>query len=235
MNDILDGIINRSVIKDDLIVYRGIDGLYLDNNKISNLKVGQRFNDKAHVSTSAVMTHMVESNHDIILELLLPKGTHAAYIEQYTGVAGYSQQEVLLGRNNTFEITGKRYDETTGKMIVQARIVTNETINKYMPDVNNVSNRYNSLYQVNSKVSINNIFKNILDNGLVEKYNNAVDDMLDRKLYDGKNFEYGEHDFNHVKNVLLYSLYLGNNCNLSEYEMTILTEAAKFHDSGVIN
>lgn len=105
-NSIMDKITQRTVLKEDLVVYRGANSLFSDGGELDfeSIKPGQTFNDKSHISTSVIPTHMV-NKHKYILEIKLPKDTSFGYIETVTGVARYNQQELLLGRNNNFKIT----------------------------------------------------------------------------------------------------------------------------------
>ena len=124
-NQIIDGIIEKSVIEHDVTVYRGINGIYNDNKYINvqDLKPGTVFSDDAHVSTSVIDTTQTTS-HLYKLEIEVPAGTHGAYIESNTGVGDYAQQELLLGRNVQFEVTGEpRKDPTTGQITIPVKIV----------------------------------------------------------------------------------------------------------------
>lgn len=105
-NSIMDKITQRSVLEEDLVVYRGANSLFSDGGELDfeSIKPGQTFNDKSHISTSVIPTNMV-NKHKYILEIKLPKDTSFGYIETVTGVARYGQQELLLGRNNNFKIT----------------------------------------------------------------------------------------------------------------------------------
>ena len=76
--------------------------------------------------------------------------------------------------------------------------------------------------------------KKMEDNGSMKRFNEEVSDMYNRKLYDGWK-SILEHDYDHVKNVLLYSMYMGEELKLNPKEMDILIESAKYHDTGVTN
>ena len=119
----MDEIINKSnPIPEDMIVYRSVNGLYCDGNKLSTFDVGQRFNDKAYVSTSALPTK-ISSNSNILLEIEVPKGTKAAYLESFTGVKNYGQQEILLGRNSEFEISDVPVLKNNGQVVLKVKLV----------------------------------------------------------------------------------------------------------------
>lgn len=124
-NEIMDNLVKNSKLSENLTVYRGSDGLFLDGCKLSNLKPGVQFNDQAFLSTS-VLESNISKNSNYFLELDIPKGTNAAYIESITGVSLYHQQELLLGRNTKFEITS--YPETVTidgveKIKIKAKLV----------------------------------------------------------------------------------------------------------------
>lgn len=96
---------NAEPLKDNLKVYRGVnrDGIYIDGNSICIPERGTTFNDQGYVSTSLNRSHMAYK-HDVILEIEVPKGTKALYLEPYSGVTGYGQQELLLDRDSMFRI-----------------------------------------------------------------------------------------------------------------------------------
>ncbi len=89
------------------------------------------------------------------------------------------------------------------------------------------------MYGVKEGTSIKELI-NEMNGRLMERYNAEVDDMIIKGLYNG-NITIPEHDLTHVKNVLLYSMYMGNKFGLSERELDILIESAKYHDTGVVN
>ena len=123
----MDSIIEKSSpLKDNITVYRGVDGLFLNGEKISTFDIGQTFDDSAFISTSLIPRN-IANRRPILLEIEVPKGTKAAYLEKYTGVKNYGQQELLLGRNNKFEITSlPRFNEENGQMVLKARLVPAE-------------------------------------------------------------------------------------------------------------
>ena len=124
-NSIMDNLIAQNTIKNDMIVHRGCDGLFLNGEMLSiaDMKPGTRFNDQAHTSTSVCSTHISKSS-SILLEIEVPAGTHAAYIESNTGVSAYNQQELILGRNTQYEITGYPvYNPTTGQYTIPVRVI----------------------------------------------------------------------------------------------------------------
>lgn len=120
----MDNIIEKSpALKESIKVYRSVDSLYMNGNQINTFNIGQRFNDSAFISTSVVPTN-ISKNSSILLEIEVPKGTKAAYLESFTGVGNYNQQEILLGRNSIFEISDfPVYDATTGKTTLKVKLV----------------------------------------------------------------------------------------------------------------
>ena len=91
-------------LNDDIIVVRNVDGLYLDGQQIANIQPGTIFNDKAFLSTS--LDGKAFSGRKIQLDLEIPKGSKCAYIEDVGSVwTGYSQKEVLLPRDTSFQVS----------------------------------------------------------------------------------------------------------------------------------
>lgn len=107
---ILDGIINKYKIKNELIVYRGMkcDGLF------SRLKINDTFTFKNFLSTSLDINVPIELfAKDCLLELTLPKETPICYLNWNVDnlknllnqdIQG-SEFEILLGRNYEFKLT----------------------------------------------------------------------------------------------------------------------------------
>lgn len=128
----LDGIINKSApLKETIIVKRGADNLYYNNNKIDVglIKPGAIFNDEGYTSASVINT-AISSRSKIEINIKIPKGTKAAYIEKYTGIRNYGQQELLLPRNSKFKITSypeiiydKKNTKKIKKIIVNAELI----------------------------------------------------------------------------------------------------------------
>ena len=119
----LDGIIAKApVLKQELVVYRSVNDLFLDNNKLCTFNIGQRFNDKGYTSSSAIPT-VISDRSDIMLEIKLPKGTPAAYIESFAGVTNFGQQEILLPRNAIFEIKDTHQITNEGKLKIKVELI----------------------------------------------------------------------------------------------------------------
>jgi len=121
----LDSIIDKApALEEDTIVYRGCNGLFFNGTRLdtSIIGIGTKFNDPGFLSTSAIPSRI--SDIGIInLEIELPKGSKAAYIEPFTGAGIYVQQEVLLGRNNTFEVTDIQINENTKQLILKVKML----------------------------------------------------------------------------------------------------------------
>ena len=236
----MDSIIEKSPpLKENLTVYRGVDGLFLNGNKISTFDVGQTFDDSAFVSTSLIPMN-IANRRPILLEIEVPKGTKAAYLEKYTGVKNYGQQELLLGRNNKFEITSlPRYNEENGQMVLKARLIPSEesvvsslSLDKISGIDQNLSyyKLFNSSFD--NQVDLYNVVNSLKDNDLLGRFESEVRDLNNSNLY---NFDIPEHNIDHVERVLLYSMYMGNEMKLDSDMMDVLIESSKLHDSGRIN
>ena len=236
-NSVMDGIVSKQKLKTDIIVNRTVDDLYFDGTKLDldKLKPGDVFNDPAHVSTSArKVGFQKNSKRKVQLEIFAKQGTPAAYIESFTGVSGYSQQEILFGRNSSYKIIGYPKIDADGVYHIKVELLEN---NKYIPDVKNTfesnyAKFFNKTHKGKKKVS--QIIKSMQQNGLMERYNKAVDDMIEKGLYDGPK-AIAEHDLTHVKNVLLYAMNMGNDLKISNEEMSMLVDIVKYHDVGVVN
>ena len=240
----MDNIIEKSEpLKDDILVYRGIDDLYLDGNRINTFNIGQRFNDQAFMSTSLI-PKKIFSTRRISLEIEVPKGTKAAYLEKFTGIKNYNQQELLLGRNNEFEIISyPKIDQNTGQIKIRARLIPQEksvvsslnlekikSKNQSLSYYNNFVSKSSSLAQ--KQIDLYDVMNSFKEKGLLGRFESEVRYLKSNDIY---NINIPEHNIDHVERVLFYSMYMGEELGLSIDQMNILIEAAKFHDSGRVN
>ncbi len=120
---ILDNIIENSTpLTESLTVSRYVDDIFVDGDRILNPQVGMVFNDKAFFSTSA--SGGVYKDRKIKLEIEIPAGSKVAYIEpEAMPHTSFGQQEVLLGRNNSYQIKDILFDENTGQIIIKAEMI----------------------------------------------------------------------------------------------------------------
>lgn len=240
----LDNIIDKSpALQDDLIVYRSVGDIFLDGNKITTYDIGTRFNDQAFVSTSVIPKN-ISTKSPICLEIEVPKGTKALYLEKFTGVKNYGQQELLLGRNHEFEIIAPlEHNQKTGQITIKARLVPSQesTIKSLSLDTINSNNVATNYYDTfikkgtafdNKQLDINDIMTDFKGKGLLGRYESEIRDLYNKNLY---NIDIPEHNIDHVERVLFYSMYMGEELGLTPQQMNLLIEAAKYHDSGRIN
>lgn len=236
-NSVIDEIVGKQKLKNDIIVYRTVDDLFFDGKKLdlNDLKPGDIFNDPAHTSASVKKVGFQKnSKRKIQLEICAKEGTSAAYIESFTGVSGYSQQEILFGRNSSYKIIGYPKIDTDGVYHIKVELLDG---NKYIPNVKSTSDStyaklFNKTHKEGKKVP--QIINSMQQNGMMKWYNKEVDDIMKQGLYDGPK-AIAEHDLTHVKNVLLYTMNMGNDMKLSDKEMSMLVDCAKYHDVGVVN
>lgn len=239
----IDNIIEKSpVLKEDLKVYRSVGSLFMDGKKIMNFDVGTRFNDQAFVSTSVVPTN-ISTRSPICLEIEIPKGTKALYLERFTGLRGYNQQELLLGRNHEFEIIAPLQLNAAGQKILKARLIPKEqsVIKSLSLDTINSNdvalNYYDKFVRKgtefdNKQIDINDMMTTFKGKGLLGRYEAEIRDFYNNNLY---NIDIPEHNIDHVERVLFYSMYMGEELGLTPQQMNLLVEAAKYHDSGRID
>ena len=237
-------------LKDDIIVYRKVDSIFDNGQQINNFKPGTRFVEPAYSSCS-VLDIANYSNRKISLEIEVPKGSKGAYIESFTGVTNYGQQEFLLGRNQTFEITDYPIYKANGNIVLKVKVV--DAVNDLKLNLSSVDAISNpklhlpSFEDIDSNIAYKKHFSdfeggkaakeiidNMSENKLMELYNKAVNEIYEQKLYDGPK-ALAEHDYEHVKNVLLYSINIANDLDFYETDMNLLIDAAKYHDLGVVN
>lgn len=252
----MDNIIKKSSpLQEDTILYRGVNSLFFKGEKlnINSIKVGDLINDKAFTSTSVIKDACYDQN-DIVLEILAPKGTKGTYL-------GKNAKEWLLSRNTTLKILSKPEQLVNGKFVIKAEIYSQTPIEKIknvfnkfsrQSDVSkNLTQQQNVVRDMDlsnnkhltSKSNYNNLFNKLNDGvdvddfvdymekkGLMANYEDKIIDI--DNLY-RRGSKIAEHDVSHVERVMLYSMYMGDKLNLSEHNMDLLAQAAKYHDVGV--
>ena len=98
----LDSLIAKSPVPEDLYLHRVVTA-----NFAEIFQLGTKFKDPGYVSTSLAATDSVSiidetSSKLAVLRIKVPKGTGAAWMDNYGGYSNKS--EMLLGRNLTFNV-----------------------------------------------------------------------------------------------------------------------------------
>ena len=232
-NETLDSLIKGYTVKEDIIVVRAVD-MGPNNNFLALQKPGDIFTDPAHLSTSVLNNINYFNEKNTILEILVPKGTNAFYIEKYGHTTG--QQELILGRNTCLKMVkypSQKIINGELKTVIQLEVVpsTQENLSKAV-NANLNLHSYEQLFNpIKDGVDFETFNKKFEQYNLKNKYSETIKDMTSKKLYDGVSMAL--HDYQHVENVIKYSMYMGKELNLSDIEMEILTDCAEYHDSGL--
>ncbi len=233
LENIIEGVIQKSgPLQENVTVYRAVDYLYFDGKHIVP-KIGTRFNDTAFVSTS-LLEQGTMKNRKMIMEIEVPAGTKGAYIEPFAGINNYGQQEFLLDKNQTFEITGIESTKD-GQLRLKVKVVQVNEITAYELDTMHVENKtklYDRYYRGRveaQQVELNEVVAKMKQENLMNRFHDEVADLNKRSLY---NFNFAEHNQDHAERVLFYAMYLGNLEAMTTKNYDILVEAAKFHDIG---
>lgn len=237
----LDRIIDESEpLKESIIVKRKVNGIYKDGDRILTYNVGDIFNEKGYTSFS-VYKGIYGKDMDIELEIEIPKGTKARYIQKDVEKAmGYGQQELLLGRNYSFEIIDQPYyDPVSKRTILKARLM-NEGIESNLEKIGissidkpNMNGKYYYNYggkTVSTQLDLYDVLNEMKSNGMLSKYKTEAREIKMSDLY--KDVIMQEHGTEHVDDVLFNAMYIGKKEGLNGKEMNLLIEAAKFHDCG---
>lgn len=114
--DEIKNAISRFELKQDIVVYRGVDDNFLGGNysskDIQTTLIGKTITDKAFSSCSVLRKGAFDRPY--VLEIRVPRGKgRGAYIDPIS--TGKGEGEFLLQMNTSFKITGARDD---GKKIV---------------------------------------------------------------------------------------------------------------------
>jgi hypothetical protein len=123
----LDSAISKGVLEKDTTLYRAGS---LGGANPADL-VGQRFTDHGFVSTSEATTlplRMASSGSGIFARIKAPAGTPIGYLSKESDrqstskYGGVKEQEALLARGSTFDVTGARQDKD-GMWIVDMELM----------------------------------------------------------------------------------------------------------------
>ena len=120
----LDSAISRYILKDNIIVQRGVmedalDELIAQYGDDTNGLIGKIFHDNGYVSTSALYGNPVATTKPVIFEISVPAGTgRGAYVNELSGFKD-AEYEFLLRRGADYTITDVAEDSDAGKIIVK--------------------------------------------------------------------------------------------------------------------
>lgn len=312
--NIIDSLIDGAPeTKNDMIVYRGVNGIYDGNTQLDPmaLRPGDIISDAAFTSTSLLKNSgRWTSDRDIQMKIKVPAGSKALYIESFTGIINYNQQEMILPRNSSFQVSSYPYLEN-GKIILEFELVQNKDIisstatelpqsnitdklpqsniidklpqsnitdklpqsnitskiiiesnfaNNTVTPLSDFSNKpylkelgldkitiegsFNSYYEQNksqfgnkykvneaSQIDVVQVIDDLSAIGYLEVLENNIREVVESGAYDD-NLSNQEHGIDHAERVLLFATYIGIKENLSSGEMSLLIEAAKWHDCG---
>ncbi len=233
LENAMQSVIKKSgPVQESLKVYRAVEDLYFDGKAIIP-KIGTRFNDPAFVST-ALLEQGAMKNRKIFMEIDVPAGAKGAYIEPFSGIRHYGQQEFLLDKNQTFEITGMECTKD-GQIKLQAKVVLMNEITAYELDTVHFKNKtklYDRYYKNKvgvNQVELNDVIAKMKQENLMDRFHEEIVDLNKKGLY---NFNFAEHNQDHAERVLFYAMYLGNLLGMEAKNYDVLVEAAKFHDIG---
>lgn len=241
---------NATPLEKDTMLYRGLSGLYRDNELQSLESLWRQngktllINDEATLSTS-LTPEKCYTQHEYVLKILAPAGTKGIYIE--SNVKGYDQQEFLLPRNTAIKIYSVALDKKTGNITLSGKIVSQKSLDyksdKHGRGINNVVDRL-GLRHLDSNDSINsyneqfNKFEDGIDvtyfiealaaNGKLDKFYSEAYDM--DEIYEGHSSHLQDELLREqAQRVMLYSLYIASHLELSDLMIDSLLAAAKYH------
>lgn len=80
------------------------------------------------------------------------------------------------------------------------------------------------------QLDLSDIAKEMQEDGTLARHIAELRDINNSKLYEGVSMP--EHGIEHVESVLLSAMYIGKKEQITEKDMDLLVEAAKFHDCG---
>ena len=117
-NEVLQGMVRNNRVQDNIVVYRSVQD-FGGLTKIKQLTPDTVFQNPGFTSATAtyddLLTIIGEKRFsNVALEIIIPKGSEAAYIEPFSGIQGYLQNEVLINPNSTLTILEKAHQIRIG-------------------------------------------------------------------------------------------------------------------------
>ncbi len=131
----IDSAISRFVLKDNIIVQRGIRNFYADSiiessswNDIHDI-IGKTFFDSGYGSSTALKNNPVAVAKPVLLEIEIPAGIgRGAYINELAGQNENAEYEFLIARDSKFRITDVviNNEPMPPQTIIKMRMIVNE-------------------------------------------------------------------------------------------------------------
>ena len=121
-SDLIHGALEQARLPCDFTVYRGCSYDAIGNDLLhmsDEQMIGHVFLDRGYVSTS--MSKKTAFGGDLLLKINLPKGCHAANIEPLSEAGSY-EEEVLIDREQLFQITGSFTDDD-GRRTIEVNLI----------------------------------------------------------------------------------------------------------------
>lgn len=122
--DEMDKALAANPLPEDVEALRAVNRDAFGGLDLDDLE-GKTFQDSGFMSTALKTKPPRDfASKDVVMRLKVPKGTPAYYMPTITKEARLrSEQELLLGRNRKFRVTGSSYNPRTGKYTVDAEVL----------------------------------------------------------------------------------------------------------------
>lgn len=118
----INGAINASILKDDLVVFRGMKSEYLFNLLLANRKTID-INSFQSTSLSEDVSSELYAGHipgvSILMKIIIPKGTNCLDVSRVS-TAPNAEDEILLPPTGQFLVKSVHYNETMKRLEVEA-------------------------------------------------------------------------------------------------------------------
>jgi len=122
--------IDKSVLKENMWVQRGVDSLNINGLNISNYNLddlnGVVFEDQGFLSCGAAKGTGFTSN-SVIMNIYCPKGTKALYVNPISYFSG--ENEMIIQRGYSFKIT--KVEKNGWKTYLDCEVILNSDSKKY--------------------------------------------------------------------------------------------------------
>lgn len=110
---LIDSAVAKSVLQSDTVVYRGV-GFNEFQAHLETLKTGEAITDAAFMSTSDSLETAAKFSGGpaTVLEIRLPAGSRALYVEEFSANKGEEENEYVLPRGTTLRYVTRRFTKT---------------------------------------------------------------------------------------------------------------------------
>lgn len=130
----LDDIISRFELKDNIVVQRGVEDIFLPSFDVDDIDsvedlIGKTFTDAGYGSSTALLGNPIATRKPVLYEIEIPAGKgRGAYINKFGGQYEDVEYEFLMPRNSRYTVTDVVINDEPipAQTIIKMRMITDD-------------------------------------------------------------------------------------------------------------